>query len=125
MAQCSAIGVSVAATPPCSAIRFCRQASLQHSDRGVARFRDGETTIKIKFTFLYGEQKVFKPIKKNHIKEFGQRKFISPASPKLDRLPSVTVTARAVCKRTSTKVATVGETETRASIVLERCCHNF
>ena len=39
VAQCSAIGVSVAATatPPCSAIRFCKQISRRHSDRGVAR----------------------------------------------------------------------------------------
>ena len=37
VAQCSAIGVSVAATPPCGAIRFCKQISLRHSDRGVER----------------------------------------------------------------------------------------
>ena len=34
LVACSAIGVSVAATPPCSAIRFCKEISLRHSDRG-------------------------------------------------------------------------------------------
>ena len=38
MAQCSAIGVSVAAAPLCSAIRFCKEISPRHSDRGVARW---------------------------------------------------------------------------------------
>ena len=40
MAQCTAIGVSVAATPPCSAIRFYKESSPRHSDsdRGVARW---------------------------------------------------------------------------------------
>ena len=37
VAQCSAIGVSGAATPPCSATRFCKEHLLRHSDRGVAR----------------------------------------------------------------------------------------
>ena len=34
VAQCSAIGVSVAATPPCSAIRFCKDISLRHWQGG-------------------------------------------------------------------------------------------
>ena len=39
VAQCSAIGVSVAATPPCSAICFLqKKKSLRNSDRGVARW---------------------------------------------------------------------------------------
>ena len=37
VAQSSAIGVSVAATPPCAAIRFCKELFPRHSDRGVAR----------------------------------------------------------------------------------------
>ena len=37
VAQCSAIGVNVAATPPRSAIRFCKELLLRDSDRGVAR----------------------------------------------------------------------------------------
>ena len=36
VAQCRAIGVSVAATPPCSAIRLCKELSLRHIDRQVA-----------------------------------------------------------------------------------------
>ena len=62
VAQCSAIGVSVAATPPCGAIRFCKEISPRHSDRGGGKmgatgsffFRDGETTIKVKFSLLRG-----------------------------------------------------------------------
>ena len=38
VAQCSAIGVSVAATPPCGAIRFCKDNSLRHSYRGMAKW---------------------------------------------------------------------------------------
>ena len=38
VAQCSVIGVSVAATPPCSAIGFCKDISPRHSDRGAARW---------------------------------------------------------------------------------------
>ena len=34
--QCSTFCVSVAATPLCNAIRFCKQICPQHSDRGVA-----------------------------------------------------------------------------------------
>ena len=35
--ECSAIGVSVAATPPCSAIRLCKELFPRHNGRGVAR----------------------------------------------------------------------------------------
>ena len=38
MAQCSVIGVSVAATPLCSAIIFCKDFSPRRSDREVARW---------------------------------------------------------------------------------------
>ena len=37
VAQCSAIVVSVAATPLCSAIRFYKEHLVRHGDRGVAR----------------------------------------------------------------------------------------
>ena len=37
VAQCSAVGVSVAATPQCSAIRFGKELLPRHSERGVAR----------------------------------------------------------------------------------------
>ena len=38
MAHCSTMGVSVAGTPPCSAIRFCKEIAPRNNDRGVARW---------------------------------------------------------------------------------------
>ena len=45
MAQCSAIGASVAATPPCSEICFCKEISLRHSDRGGCKMGATESLL--------------------------------------------------------------------------------